>query len=130
MSQKSKYKIPLCEILTYPKPVFKLIAPTHLISNITVTDNSESKINAKSSITGSKVIVNFLQPVVPKLKLKLDLNNIKKTGFLTFNYIEFLLNLSALIYVFLWVQLGFVSINVKIFVAVTLFYFDYEGYAS
>ena len=130
MSQKSKYKIPLCEILTYPKPVFKLIAPTHLISNITVTDNSESKINAKSSITGSKVIVNFLQPIAPKLKLKLDLNNIKKTGFLTFNYIEFLLNLSALIYVFLWVQLGFVSINVKIFVAVTLFYFDYEGYAS
>lgn len=103
MSQKSKYKIPLCEILTYPKPVFKLIVPTHLISNITVTDNSESKINAKSSITGSKVIVNFLQPVVPKLKLKLDLNNIKKTGFLTFNYIEFLLYLSALMYVFLWV---------------------------
>ena len=103
MSQKSKYKIPLCEILTYPKPVFKLIAPTHLISNITVTDNSESKINAKSSITGSKVIVNFLQPVAPRLKLKLDPNNIKKTGFLTFNYIEFLLYLSALMYVFLWV---------------------------
>lgn len=104
MSQKSKYKIPLCEIITYPKPVFKLIAPTHLISsNITVTDNSESKINAKSSITGSKVVVNFLQPVASKLKLKLDLNNIKKTGFLAFNYIEFLLNLSALMYVFLWV---------------------------
>lgn len=50
-------------------------------NNITINDdNLERKINANFSIMDNKVIINFPQPVVPDLKLKLDLNNVKRRG--------------------------------------------------
>ncbi|MFB2920647.1 DUF2808 domain-containing protein [Aerosakkonema funiforme] len=48
--------------------------------NISISDQSGRNINANVSVNGSQVIVVFPQPVVPGTRLKIEMNNVRRTG--------------------------------------------------
>ena len=100
-------------------------------NNITVIDNSEGKINVKFSVTGSKVIVSFPQPVAPESKLELDLNNVKRRGASNAWLSRVSAKLVSVDVNILLVYLGFTFTLEKIFVAQAHYHtLDYESSTS